>query len=115
MAINYPTSKKETLWWFSSQMNNLHFGWSLTGVSTVLYSAMADPDLQIKGLGGGAVSKNVFSALRASFWSNNKRGGGGAAPPPGPPPASVTAERRRMHVLLNGKVYVYNRNVCDYE
>ena len=56
------------------------------GVSTVLYSAMADPDLQIKGLGGGgAVSKNVFSALRASFWSNNKRGGGGSGPP-GPLP-----------------------------
>ena len=94
-------------------MNNLHFGWSLTGVSTVLYSAMADPDLQIKGLGGGAVSKKVFSALQASFWSNNKRGGGGR--PPGPSQASVTAARRRMHVLLNGKVYVYNRNVCDYE
>ena len=95
-------------------MNNLHFGWSLTGVSTVLYSAMADPDLQIKGL-GGAVSKKFFSALRASFWSNNKRRGGGGAAPPGPSHASVTAERRRMHVLLNGKVYVYNRNVCDYE
>ena len=67
-----------------------------------------------KGVGGGAVSKKFFSALRASFWSNNKRRGGGAAPP-GPSHASVTAERRRMHVLLNGKVYVYNRNVCDYE
>ena len=60
MAINYPTSKKETLWWFSSQMNNLHFGWSLTGVSTVLYSAMADPDLQIKGLGGGGGLQKSF-------------------------------------------------------
>ena len=57
------------------------------GVSTVLYSAMADPDLQIKGLGGGggAGTKKVFSALRASFWSNNKRVGGGGAAPPAPP------------------------------
>ena len=60
MAINYPTSKKETLRWFSSQMNNLHFGWSLTGVSTVLYSAMADPDLQIKGFGGGGGLQKSF-------------------------------------------------------
>ena len=77
MAINYPTSKKETLWWFSSQMNNLHFGWSLTGVSTVLYSAMADPDLQIKGLGGGGGGrspKRFFGILV------EKKGGGGRSP-----------------------------------
>ena len=33
---------------------------------------MADPDLQIKGEGGGMVSKNIFAALRASVWSKNK-------------------------------------------
>ena len=30
------------------------------GVSTVLYSAMADPDLQIKGLGGGGGLQKSF-------------------------------------------------------
>ena len=31
---------------------------------------MADPDLEIRwGGGGGAVSKNIFLALRASVWS----------------------------------------------
>ena len=61
--------------------------------------AMANPDLQIRegpghpdpeimGRGGGGggrgvpVSKTIFSALRASVWSNNKGGGG----PPGPSP-----------------------------
>ena len=33
---------------------------------------MADPDLQIKGGGGGVVSKNIFAALLVSVWSKNK-------------------------------------------
>ena len=84
MAINYPTSKKETLWWFSSQMNNLHFGWSLTGVSTVLYSAMADPDLQIKGLGGGGERspKKFFRPFGPHFGRTIS---GGERPPRAPP------------------------------
>ena len=49
---------------------------------------MADPGLQIRGggggrgghphpeiRGGGGVSKKIFSALRASFWSRSKKGG----------------------------------------
>ena len=59
--------------------------------------AMANPDLQIRegpghpdpeimGRGGGEEGclspKKIFSALRASVWSNNKGGGG----PPGPSP-----------------------------
>ena len=96
-------------------MNNLHFGWSLTGVSTVLYSAMADPDLQIKGLGGEGRSPKKFFRPCGPHFGRTISGGGGGGGPPGPSHASVTAERRRMHVLLNGKVYVYNRNVCDYE
>ena len=57
----------------------------------LIMTAVADPDLQIrgprssrsrhKGWGGGAVSKKKFSALLASVWSKNK---GGA--PPGPLP-----------------------------
>ena len=52
---------------------------------------MVDPDLQIKGGRGnhpdskvteGAISKKIFSVLRASFWSKNNGGGG----PPGPLP-----------------------------
>ena len=41
--------------------------------------------------GGGAVSKKIFSALRASVWSKNE-GGGGVAPRPSPldPPLSTT-------------------------
>ena len=53
MAINYPTSKKETLWWFSSQMNNLHFEWSLTGVSTVQRNGGSSPSDNGGGGGGG--------------------------------------------------------------
>ena len=52
---------------------------------------MLDPDLQIRGGGGGShpdpeireapVLKKHFSALQASVWSKNKGlGGGGAAP-----------------------------------
>ena len=45
--------------------------------------AVPDPDLEIKGgrgeggggVGVGAVSKKMFSALRASVWSKNKGGG----------------------------------------
>ena len=46
---------------------------------------MADPDLQIRGEGGGhldpeirgrpGLKKYIFSALRASVWSKNKGGG----------------------------------------
>ena len=35
--------------------------------------------------GGGAASKNFFSALRASFWSKNERGAAPQAPPLDPP------------------------------
>ena len=40
---------------------------------------VADPDLQIRGRGRGALSKKFFSALRASVSSKNK--GGGSRPP----------------------------------
>ena len=56
---------------------------------------MADPDLQIREVGGGGGEghpdpeirgaqslKNFFSALRASVWSKNKRGGGSPLDPP---------------------------------
>ena len=42
---------------------------------------MANPDLQIRGGGGGL--KNFFSALRVSVWSKNK-----GTPPPLDPPLS---------------------------
>ena len=52
---------------------------------------MPDPDLEIRGgqssrpldKGGGASQKTIFSALRASVWSNNKGGWGGQGPFPG--------------------------------
>ena len=64
----------------------------------LIMTAVADPDLQIrgppssrprhKGWGGGeAVSKKTFSALLASVWSKNK---GGA--PPGPLPLDPTLD-----------------------
>ena len=60
---------------------------------------MSDPDLQIRWRGGGggggrssrpldkgeAVSKNIFSVLRASVWSKNKGEGGPQAPSLDPP------------------------------
>ena len=59
--------------------------------------SVPDPDSEIRGEGarasiplekGGAVSKNIFWALRALVWFKNK---GGPAPPPGPSPGSATA------------------------
>ena len=55
-----------------------------------------DPDLQIRGEGGGHPGPEIrggpgltkiFSALRASFWPKTK----GRADPPGPSPGSATA------------------------
>ena len=40
-----------------------------------------DPEMRV---GGGAVSKKIFSALRASFWSKNKGGPGQPSSSPGP-------------------------------
>ena len=62
-----------------------------------LLKALADPDLQIRRVGGGAghpepeiragprLKKNIFSALRASYWSKNKVRGGGSRAPGAPP------------------------------
>ena len=44
-------------------------------------ATVADPDLQIRG-GGGGVSKKFFSGLHGLIWSKNKGGPG----PPGPLP-----------------------------
>ena len=57
------------------------------------YSTVPDPDLEIRrgrsfrllDKGGGAASKKIFSALRASVWSKNKGEGRG------PSPGSATA------------------------
>ena len=59
-----------------------------------LSQAVADPHLQIKGggeaviqtlrYGGGAISKEIFSALRVSVWAKNKGS-------PDPSPGSGTA------------------------
>ena len=59
-------------------------------VTHLIITAVLDPDLEIrwggrsssplhKGGGGGGVSKQIFSALRASVWSNNR--GAPRAPP----------------------------------
>ena len=73
--------------------------------------AMANPDLQIRegpghpdpeimGRGGGEEGclspKKIFSALRASVWSNNKEGG--RAPRPLPSPGSATAFVNRRYM-----------------
>ena len=62
--------------------------------SQFLEKSVADPDLQLKGVGeagrssrpvnkeGGVASKNFFFGLRASFRSKNKVG-------PGPPDSSA--------------------------
>ena len=46
--------------------------------------AVLDPDLEIRGGGGGAVSQNIFPALWALVWSTNK--GATRPPPPWAPP-----------------------------
>ena len=75
--------------------------------------AMANPDLQIRegpshpdpeimgrgggGGGGGYLSpKKIFSALRASVWSNNKEGGWAPRPLPSPGSATAFVNRRYM-------------------
>ena len=65
-------------------------------MSLITYTTVADPDLQITGGGGGhpdpeirgagAVSKNFFSALRASVWPKKRGGGEGGRTPPLDPP-----------------------------
>ena len=60
-------------------------------------SSVADPDIQIRGGGGGCQPdpeirgggarspKKFYSALRASVWSKNKGRSGGEPPPLDPP------------------------------
>ena len=57
-------------------------------VTHLIITAVLDPDLEIRWggahpvpyiRGGGVVSKQIFSALRASVWSNNR--GAFRAPP----------------------------------
>ena len=66
---------------------------------------MADPDLQIRGEGGGhldpeirgaLVSKKFFSALWASVWSKSK--GGGRPPDPSPGYATVSYYTKQLFV-----------------
>ena len=54
--------------------------------SIVLLTAMADPDLQIRGGGGHPDPeirgvKSIFFGLQASFWSKNKGVGAGPSGP----------------------------------
>ena len=51
-------------------MNLRHFGGKL---SSSLYYAVPDPDLEMGG--GGWFPKKIFLALQASVWSTNKGGG----------------------------------------
>ena len=66
-----------------------------TSIETLIkkYLSLADPDLQIRGVGGvghldpkkkggggGGLQNNFFSVLRVSVWSKNKAGGGRRAP-----------------------------------
>ena len=61
------------------------------------------PDPEIMGRGGGGEGgeegclppKKIFSALRASVWSNNR---GGRAPRPLPSPGSATAFVNRRYM-----------------
>ena len=54
---------------------------------------MADPDLELKGRGGGGVGLDFlallafFPSVICSFFTQNKGGGAG---PPGPSPRSAT-------------------------
>ena len=53
-------------------MNQRHFGGKL---SSSFYYAVPDPDLEIRGEGGGRWSPQNFSlTLQASVWSKNKGG-----------------------------------------
>lgn len=53
--------------------------------SPTTHSWLGDPDPEIRE--GGGLKKILFSALRATVWSQNKRWGG----PTGPSPGSTTA------------------------
>ena len=67
-----------------------------------------DSDLEIKGGGVGAVSKGIFSALRASVWSKNK--GETQAPPLDPPLNFVCQGVNRRYIILLANV----RENSDY-
>ena len=64
----------------------------------------SNPDLEMEGGGGegGLVSKKIFSALWASFWSKNKGGKEGGT---GLSPGSVTA---------NGPMFIQIAMICCY-
>jgi len=75
--------------------------------------AVADPDLQIReGPGhpdpgeGGLSPKKIFSALRASVWSNNKGGGAGPPAPPLDLPLLLSIEGIRKGYLFCQKWYI---------
>ena len=68
------------------------------------------PHPEIRGGGGQSPKKFLFFLpFRPHFGRKIREG----AAPPSPSPGRRHC--RRVHVLLNEKVYVFNRNVCDYE
>ena len=80
--------------------------------SIIRLISVADPYLQIRGWGWGAVMqrrgrsyKKKFSALRASVWSKNKGGGSGPLPQdPSLPFLEVILRIKRrpvLHLLFN--------------
>ena len=82
---------------------------------------MPDPDFEIRGeVGGGeasrpldkgeAVSKKLFSALRASVWSDNKGGGGGPGDPLDPSLSLTEKRLERFSYDLEMKAREQNRN-----
>ena len=89
--------------------------------SDYLLKALADPDLHIMGVGGGAghpepeiragprLKKNIFSALRASFWSKNKVGWG-AEPGPRVPPLDPPLQGFFTHIKTESTRKLSNLN-----
>ena len=56
---------------------------------------VADPDLELRGGGGGGLDllamPAIFPSVISSFFTQNKGGGPGPPGPPGPSPRSATA------------------------
>ena len=53
-------------------------------------ATVPDPDLEIRGWGGGGLGGLKEKFYRASVWSKNKGWGGGGQAPQGPSPGSAS-------------------------
>ena len=76
-------------------------------------SAVADPDLQIRG-GGGHLNHEIRGGdglKKISVWSKNKVGEGGRAGPTGPSPGTAN----NLYTIMSVVPYMHSFNMCTFK